>query len=92
MAKQRVTLVQVAKDAGVSPATVSHFMNGNFHRMGSETREKISDSITRLGYQVNPVAKKPDYRQKCIPSDSFCQTALMTVISKIYISCTSPRC
>ncbi|MFD2878352.1 hypothetical protein ACFTAO_23655 [Paenibacillus rhizoplanae] len=32
-------------------------MNGNFHRMGSETREKISDSITRLGYQVNPVAK-----------------------------------
>ncbi|MFC6650763.1 LacI family DNA-binding transcriptional regulator [Paenibacillus tritici] len=57
MAKQRVTLVQVAKDAGVSPATVSHFMNGNFHRMGSETREKISDSITRLGYQVNPVAK-----------------------------------
>ncbi|MEK3671267.1 MULTISPECIES: LacI family DNA-binding transcriptional regulator [unclassified Paenibacillus] len=57
MAKQRVTLVQVAKDAGVSPATVSHFMNGNFHRMGPETREKISDSITRLGYQVNPVAK-----------------------------------
>lgn len=57
MAKQRVTLVQVAKDAGVSPATVSHFMNGNFHRMGPETREKISDSITKLGYQVNPVAK-----------------------------------
>ncbi|WNS43623.1 LacI family DNA-binding transcriptional regulator [Paenibacillus sp. MMS20-IR301] len=57
MAKQRVTLVQVAKDAGVSPATVSHFMNGNFHRMGPETREKISNSITKLGYQVNPVAK-----------------------------------
>ncbi|KWX88525.1 LacI family transcriptional regulator, partial [Paenibacillus riograndensis] len=57
MAKQRVTLVQVAKDAGVSPATVSHFMNGNFHRMRPETREKISDSITKLGYQANPVAK-----------------------------------
>lgn len=57
MAKQRVTLVQVSKDAGVSPATVSHFINGNFHRMGPETRKKISDSITKLGYQVNPVAK-----------------------------------
>lgn len=57
MAKQRVTVVQVAKDAGVSPATVSHFMNGNFHRMRQETRDKISDSITKLGYQVNPVAK-----------------------------------
>lgn len=57
MANKRVTLVQVAKDAGVSPATVSHFLNGNFQKMGSETKEKISLSITKLGYQVNPVAK-----------------------------------
>lgn len=40
MANKRVTLVQVAKDAGVSPATVSHFLNGNFQKMGSETKEK----------------------------------------------------
>lgn len=57
MAKKRVTLVQVAKDAGVSPATVSHFLNGNFQKMGAETKEKISLSIEKLGYQVNPVAK-----------------------------------
>ncbi|RCX23663.1 LacI family transcriptional regulator [Fontibacillus phaseoli] len=57
MANKRVTLVQVAKDAGVSPATVSHFLNGNFQKMGSGTKEKISLSITKLGYQVNPVAK-----------------------------------
>ena len=57
MAKKRVTLVQVAKDAGVSPATVSHFLNGNFQKMGAETKEKISLSINKLGYQVNPVAK-----------------------------------
>ncbi|WP_145949439.1 LacI family DNA-binding transcriptional regulator [Paenibacillus sp. Y412MC10] len=57
MAKKRVTLVQVAKDAGVSPATVSHFLNGNFQKMGGETKEKISLSIKKLGYQVNPVAK-----------------------------------
>ncbi|MFG1732982.1 Catabolite control protein A [Paenibacillus sp. GM2FR] len=57
MANKRVTLVQVAKDAGVSPATVSHFLNGNFQKMGSETKEKINLSITKLGYQVNPVAK-----------------------------------
>lgn len=57
MAKKRVTLVQVAKDAGVSPATVSHFLNGNFQKMGAETKEKVSLSIKKLGYQVNPVAK-----------------------------------
>jgi LacI family transcriptional regulator len=57
MSKKRVTLVQVAKDAGVSPATVSHFLNGNFQKMGAETKEKISLSIEKLGYQVNPVAK-----------------------------------
>ncbi|WP_026263425.1 LacI family DNA-binding transcriptional regulator [Paenibacillus sanguinis] len=57
MAKKRVTLVQVAKDAGVSPTTVSHFLNGNFQKMGSETKEKIRLSIKKLNYQVNPVAK-----------------------------------
>ncbi|MET3545662.1 LacI family transcriptional regulator [Paenibacillus favisporus] len=57
MAKKRVTLVQVAKDAGVSPATVSHYLNGNFQKMGGETKEKVSLSIKKLGYQVNPVAK-----------------------------------
>ncbi|MGG1617565.1 LacI family DNA-binding transcriptional regulator [Paenibacillus sp. NRS-1782] len=57
MANKRVTLVQVAKDSSVSPATVSHFLNGNFRKMSSETREKIGLSITKLGYQVNPVAK-----------------------------------
>lgn len=57
MVKKRVTLVQVAKDAGCSPATVSHFLNGNFQKMGLQTKEKISLSITKLGYQVNPVAK-----------------------------------
>ncbi|MDY8026254.1 LacI family DNA-binding transcriptional regulator [Paenibacillus polymyxa] len=57
MAKKRVTLVQVAKDAGCSPATVSHFLNGNFQKMGLQTKEKISLSITKLGYQVNPIAK-----------------------------------
>lgn len=50
MDKKRVALVQVAKDAGCSPATVSHFLNGNFHKMGSQTKEKISLSITKLGY------------------------------------------
>lgn len=57
MTNKRVTLVQVAKDAGVSPATVSHFLNGNYQKMGVETKEKIRLSIKKLGYQVNPVAK-----------------------------------
>ncbi len=55
--KKGVTLAHVAKDAGVSPTTVSHYLNDNFHKMSSETKEKIRLSIEKFGYKVNPLAK-----------------------------------
>jgi len=55
--KKGVTLAQVAKDAGVSPTTVSFYLNDNFHKMSPETKEKIRLSIEKLGYKVNPLAK-----------------------------------
>lgn len=57
MSPKKVTLAEIAKDAGVSPTTVSHYVNGNYKKMASETREKINRSIVKMGYHVNPIAK-----------------------------------
>ena len=50
------TLSDVAKDAGVSPMTVSRVINGD-HRVRSTTREKVTESIDRLKYTPNVAAR-----------------------------------
>ena len=54
--KDRVTIYQVAKAAGVSLATVSRVIN----KQGSvtpETRKKVEDTIARLGYKPSGLAQ-----------------------------------
>lgn len=46
------TISQVAREAGVSVATVSRVMNGSGSVL-PETREKVLSAIQRLGYQPN---------------------------------------
>jgi LacI family transcriptional regulator len=50
------TLYDVAREAGVSPTTVSRVLNGRIH-VSPETREKILQVIERLNYQVNMSAR-----------------------------------
>jgi len=51
-----VTLDMVAKEAGVSPATVSRILNGT--AVVSPARKKaVDDAIARLGFVPNPVAR-----------------------------------
>ncbi len=51
-----VTLEQVAKEAGVSPATVSRILNGT--AVVSPARKKlVDDAIAKLGFVPNPVAR-----------------------------------
>ena len=45
----------VAKLAGVSPASVSRFLN-NRNLLRDETAERIQDAIIKLGYSPNPIA------------------------------------
>lgn len=45
----------VAKLAGVSPASVSRFLN-NRNLLRDETAERIQDAITKLNYSPNPIA------------------------------------
>ncbi len=53
-----VTIYQVAREAGVSPSTVSNFLNGRPGRMLPQTRVRVADTIARLGYRPNRAARQ----------------------------------
>lgn len=52
-----VTMQDVARHARVSPQTVSNVVNGRSARVGDETRDRVIESITALGYRVNQSAR-----------------------------------
>ncbi len=49
-------IIDVAADAGVSPTTVSHALSGK-RAVSAKTRLKIQESVARLNYQPNLVAR-----------------------------------
>ncbi|MCP4141824.1 MAG: LacI family transcriptional regulator [Chloroflexi bacterium] len=53
----RITITDVARMAGVSKATVSRVMNGNYGYIKDETREKVLDAIQKLEYRPSSVAR-----------------------------------
>ncbi|WP_071131878.1 catabolite control protein A [Enterococcus timonensis] len=56
MDKQTITIYDVAREAGVSMATVSRVVNGN-PNVKPATRKKVLDVIERLDYRPNAVAR-----------------------------------
>ena len=56
MEKQTITIYDVAREAGVSMATVSRVVNGN-PNVKPSTRNKVSEVIERLDYRPNAVAR-----------------------------------
>jgi LacI family transcriptional regulator len=56
LSKNRVTIFDVAKTAGVSISTVSRVMNGNYPVTG-ELRIRVEKAITELGYMPDSVAR-----------------------------------
>ncbi|MCR8968666.1 catabolite control protein A [Facklamia sp. 7083-14-GEN3] len=56
MEKQTITIYDVAREAGVSMATVSRVVNGN-PNVKPSTRKKVSEVIERLDYRPNAVAR-----------------------------------
>jgi LacI family transcriptional regulator len=53
---QRVTIKQVAKQTGVSAQTVSRVINER-PDVAAETRRRVLEAISRLGYQPNALAR-----------------------------------
>jgi DNA-binding LacI/PurR family transcriptional regulator len=56
MAGGRVTIKDVAREAGVSPTTVSHALSG-LGRVNPETQARVRDTVRTLGYRANPLAR-----------------------------------
>ncbi|MEV8252565.1 LacI family DNA-binding transcriptional regulator [Rhodoglobus sp. NPDC076762] len=54
----RVTIQHVAQAAGVSPSTVSNFLNDRQGRMVAATRDRIEAAISELGYRPNRAARQ----------------------------------
>lgn len=56
--KARVTMQDVAREAGVSQSTVSFVLNGNPDvRIGEATRAKVIEAVRKLGYRPRGVAR-----------------------------------
>lgn len=54
---EKVTMADVAREAGVSKSTVSQYLNKRYEYMGEKTKQKIEQAIETLGYQPNFLAR-----------------------------------
>jgi LacI family transcriptional regulator len=52
-----VTIREVAREAGVSVATVSRVVTGSHHRVRPATRRRVQAAVARLRYQPNLIAR-----------------------------------
>ncbi len=53
----RVTIVDVAKLAETSTASVSYYLNGKLEKLGKPTQQRIADAIRETGYVPNAQAQ-----------------------------------
>lgn len=53
----RVTIVDVAKLAGTSTASVSYYLNGKLEKLGEPTQKRIAAAIRETGYVPNAQAQ-----------------------------------
>ncbi len=52
------TIQDVARRAGVSPTSVSNYLNGRVGEMGESTRSRIAEAISALGYVPSAAARQ----------------------------------
>lgn len=55
--KEKITINEIAKMAGVSKTTVSRYLNGKFEYMSTETKDRITEVIEETKYQPNVIAR-----------------------------------
>ncbi|MBY5983754.1 LacI family DNA-binding transcriptional regulator [Halomonas sp. DP5Y7-2] len=55
--QHRATILEVAREAGVSKTSVSRYYSGERERLSTAMQERIVAAATALGYQPNPMAR-----------------------------------
>ena len=53
---KHITIIDIAKELGISKSTVSRALSGDTHNVKPETMRLISETATRMGYQRNEMA------------------------------------
>ena len=90
--ENRVTIDQVAAQAGVSKTTISRYLNGKYEALSPETRERVREVIERLNYRPNRMAQGLKARNTrmlgCLVSDISSQFSAL-IIKGINSVCTS---
>ncbi len=80
-----VKITDVAKAAGVSPATVSYVLSGN-RPISEETKQRVLKVIDKLGYQPNPNAralKSSTYKTIGVLASDFAEVSVSQIILSI---------
>ncbi|OZS78461.1 LacI family transcriptional regulator [Tetzosporium hominis] len=54
---KKITMMDVANEAGVSKSTVSQYINNRYEYMSLETKKKIELAIKELNYRPNTIAR-----------------------------------
>ena len=62
---QRSKISDVAKLAGVSPSTVSNYLNGRYGSMSSQTKLRVQDAVRKLNYSPNIGARMLSSKENC---------------------------
>lgn len=55
--EKQYTISDIAHEVGVSTTTISRFLSGQYHYMSKETKNRIEETIDRLGYRPNLIAR-----------------------------------
>lgn len=87
---EKMTIKDIAKLVGVSTATVSNYLNGNFSKMSAETQKKLANMINETHYVPSSVARglaTNDNRTIGVSVADITNPFTSTVLSGIYEEC-----
>ncbi|MCS4488004.1 LacI family DNA-binding transcriptional regulator [Streptococcus sciuri] len=88
---EKVTINDIARQVGVSKATISYYLNGNTHKMSLKTSERIRQVIEETGYQPNKVAQSlvtRDTKTIGVVIADITNPFISTVMKAVHDTCT----